>query len=574
MTNREIFKAFLPALMPYKTRLTVAAVSMILVSGFEASQVYLIKEVTDEIFIRKDRLMLNLLPLILLGIIVGKALFYYVYATSLQHAGHGVVRDLRSKIYQHLQRLPLSYFHESRTGDLISRLITDTAHVQEAVSHSLIGILKDSAAVIFLAAMGFYLEWKLATMCLVFLPLAFFPIIRFGRMHRRLSRQVQETTAEVSHLAHEGITGNRIVKAFSMEAYEVNRFRNRVEELYRAFMNVARIKAASHGVLDLIGFTGIAAIIWYGGNQVLEGHSTPGTFFAFLGGIIALYAPVKGISRVNSSLQQGLSAADRIFSLLSTPCDIQDAPEATELKPFTHSITFEQVCFSYPNRDHVLDDINLEIRAGEIAAIVGSSGAGKTTLVDLVPRFFDVTGGSIHIDGQDIRSVTLSSLRSQIGIVTQQTILFNDTVRSNIAYGDAVRSEEEIVAAAKAAHAMDFIQDLPQGMDTVIGESGVKLSGGERQRISIARALLKNAPILILDEATSALDNESEKLVQEALNNLMKDRTTLVIAHRLSTIRHADRIFVLENGRLVEEGDHESLLSKRGTYHFLHELQE
>ena len=510
--------------------------------------------------------------MILLGLVMGVFTFYY--STLLEKVGQSVVRDLRNRIFSHIHALPLSFFLKTPSGELISRVISDVTLIQAAVSNALVGVLKDSVTIIGMAGLILYLNWRLALMLVVFLPAAAIPIVIFGRKHRLLSTTNQQTLAQVSNLLHETISGNRIVKAFCMEGYESGRFAATLQRLLDIVMKDAVIKAFSSPLMELLGVTGIAFIIWYGGHQVIKGDSTPGTFFSFLAALIMFYEPIKRVSNINSTVQQGLSAAVRVFALLDIKPEIENRANAITLPPLTRGLAFENVSFSYDNKARVLDSINLQVRPGEVLALVGPSGGGKTTLANLVPRFYDVSAGRITIDGIDIRDATLASLRGQIAVVTQQTILFNDTVRNNIAYGDPDRAMAEITAAARAAHALDFIQQLPQGFDTVIGEAGARLSGGQQQRISIARALLKNAPILVLDEATSALDTESEREVQKALDNLMKNRTTLVIAHRLSTIRGADRIIVIKDGRIVEQGSHESLLANKGVYELLHNMQE
>ncbi len=573
MFKQQIITRILTAVKPYKLILGIAMICMVLVAAFSAAQAYMVKPLLDKIFFEQNSRMLNILPLALVGIFLFKGFFYYSYSVLLEKVGQSVIRDFRKKIYKHLQALPLEYYHKTPTGELISRIISDVTLIQSAVSHALVGILKDTFQVLGLLGVIFYQNWKLASMSMVFLPLALIPIILFGRMHRKLSTENQKTTAHVSNILHETISGIRIVKAFCMENYEINRFTKRIENLLRIIIKDSKVKNFSHSFMELLGGIFVAWIIWYGGHEVLKGLSTPGTFFSFLTALVMIYEPIKGISRMNSTIQQGLAAATRVFAILDIKPKIIDKPGAHSLPPLGQSIELQNVSFHYDNNIEVLNGIDLSVKKGELLAIAGPSGGGKTTLVNLIPRFFDVTGGSILIDGKDIREVTMNSLRDQIAMVTQETILFNDTIRNNIAYGDLNKSEDEILEAANAAHALGFIKELPDEMDTVIGESGAKLSGGQRQRLSIARALLKNAPILILDEATSSLDTESEREVQKALENLMKNRTTFVIAHRLSTIQNADRIIIIQDGRIIEEGTHESLLTKEGVYETLHKMQ-
>lgn len=558
---------------PYRRRLALAMVSMVMVSLLGSAQAYMVKPLLDQIFVEKNVMMLNILPLVLVLVFLVKGFFYYTYTSVLDTTGQTIIMNLRSRIFVHIHNLPISFFHTTPTGELISRVINDVTLIQRAVSRTLVGVLKDCFQVIGLVGVVLYLNWKLALVSLVFLPVAFAPVIHFGRKFRQLSTNNQQIVAQISNLMHETITGHRIVKAFGMERYEIGRFRRMLDALLAVIVKDIKINSLQHPFMEFLGGAGVAAIIWYGGHQVIVGESTPGTFMAFLASLVMIYDPIKGISNINSPVQQGMAAAERIFSLLDIEPDIVDAPDAYPLPPFHDTLSYHDVSFSYDGTTRVLDRINLTVTAGEVIALVGPSGGGKSTLVNLLPRFFEVTEGRIAIDGHDLRKLTLESLRKQIAIVSQQTILFNDTVRNNIAYGDPDRNEREIRDAARAANALGFIEELPQGFDTVIGEAGARLSGGQSQRLSIARALLKNAPILILDEATSALDTESEREVQRALENLMKDRTTLVIAHRLSTIKNADRILVIDRGKIVEQGGHEELLAKKGVYAGLYNLQ-
>jgi subfamily B ATP-binding cassette protein MsbA len=433
-------------------------------------------------------------------------------------------------------------------------------------------LFKDSFTLIGLIFVIFYRDWKLAIIAAFVFPLAIYPIAKFGEKMRRVATGTQVTMGSLTSLLQETISGTRIVKAFGMEDYEGKRFAKENEDLFRFFMKSVSIRAISGPFMEFLGGLGIAVIIFYGGYQVVKGVSTPGTFFSFLTALIMLYEPVKRLTNVNNTIQQGIAAAIRVFGVMDMTPKIKNRENAIELPRISDKIEIRNVTFNYDD-EPVLKNININIKSGEVVAFVGMSGGGKTTLVNLIPRFYDVTEGEILIDGHDVRNVTVESLRGQIGIVTQQTILFNDTVKNNIAYGDIKKSDDDIIETAKAANAYHFIKNLPKGFDTVIGEQGARLSGGERQRLSIARALLKDAPILILDEATSSLDTEAELEVQGALENLMKGRTTFVIAHRLSTINSADRIIVLVNGKIVEEGTHDSLLMQKGEYFKLYNMQ-
>jgi len=553
-------------------RLLVAMVCMIMVAFLTSATAYLVKPVLDEIFFKKDIKMLWLLPLAIIALYLLKGICYFGQNYLMNYVGHSIIKRLRDSLYSHMQRMPLSFFHRNQTGMLMARITNDVNIVKGMVSNAITGILKDLFTIIGLIGVIFYRDWKLAIIALVVFPLAVIPIVKFGRKLRTLSTLCQEAIANMNSLLHETFTGNRIVKAFCMEDYENRRFFKRTHDLFRFEMKAVAVRAISSPVMELLGGIGITFIIWYGGYKVITGASTPGTFFSFMAALLMLYEPVKKMSGLNNTIQEGLAAAVRIYDILDTESDIKEKEDAIELRPQRFSITFHDVSFKYEDQV-VLKHINLEVKDGEILAIVGMSGGGKTTLVNLIPRFYDVSEGAILIDGVDIRDVTLKSLRRQIGIVTQDPILFNDTIRNNIAYGNQNASNGDIIKAAKAAYAYDFIQRFPAGFDTMVGEMGARLSGGEKQRICIARAILKNAPILILDEATSSLDTESELAVQMALENLMKGRTTFVIAHRLSTIRYADRIVVIEDGRIVEEGTHEDLMSLEGVYYKLYEMQ-
>jgi subfamily B ATP-binding cassette protein MsbA len=568
----NLYRRLLEFIRPYWGKLVVAMICMIFVSALEGGQAYVVKPALDEVFINKDAQKLFLLPFVIIVLFLLKGIFNYLQAYLMNFVGLRVVADLRAKLYDHLQTLSLSFFNKTPTGILISRITNDVNLIQASVSNVITGVVKDVFTIISLIFVVFYQNWKLAIIAVIVFPLATLPIKEFGKRLRKFSRRSQEQMGSITTFLHETITGNRIVKAFNMEGYEKRRFAQENDRFFRTVFRRAKIRALSHPLMELIGGVGVAFVIWVGGYSVIRGEMTPGTFFSFMAALFMLYNPIRDLNKVNLEIQEGLAAATRVYELLDTLPDIKDDAEAIPLLPISRGIDFQDVTFKYDG-EPVLRNISFQVRPGEVVAIVGMSGAGKTSLVNLLPRFYDIEEGQILFDGCDLRKVTIQSLRDQIGLVTQQTILFNDTVRNNIAYGSQGRTDQEMIEAAKAANAHDFIMRLDQGYDTLIGEQGVKLSGGERQRLSIARALLKNAPILILDEATSSLDSDSEAEVQKALDRLMENRTVFVIAHRLSTIRNADRILVLSSGELVEEGTHDELMARQGEYHRLHELQ-
>jgi len=568
----ELYKRLLQYVKPYRAKLILAMICMVFVALSTSGSAYLVQPAVDKIFVDKSMRMLFLIPLAIVGLYLIKGIFSYGQVYLMSYVGNRIVADLRDKLYNHLQYLSLSFFTKTPTGILISRLTNDVTLIQGAVSSALTRILMDTFTIIGLTGVAFYMDWKLACIAFVIFPLAAIPIYKFGAKLRKFSTKGQIRMGFITSLLQETISGNRIVKAFTMEDYESRRFSAENDRFFKIVMKRQKIKALSSPVVEALGGLATAGILLIGGYSVIKGNSTPGPFMSFMAALAFMYRPVKSLSMVNDIVQGGLAAGSRVFELLDTVPEIRDADGAVPLQGISEGITFEHLSFKYED-EMVLKDINLEVKVGEVLALVGTSGAGKTTLVNLIPRFYDVDEGRITIDGRNISTFTIKSLREHIGIVTQQTILFNDTARNNIAYGDITRSEEEIVKAAKAANAHGFIEKLPLGYDTIIGEQGVKLSGGERQRISIARALLKNAPILILDEATSSLDSESELQVQTALERLMENRTVFLIAHRLSTIRNAHRILVIDNGKIVEEGNHEELLALNHIYKRLHQMQ-
>ncbi len=503
-----------------------------------------------------------------------KAAFTYFLSVTMVWLEQSVVRDLRNGLYAHLHKLSLAYFHANRTGQIISRITNDVGLLRSTVSTGFLGFLRDLLLTLVYAGMVVWISWRLALVAfVVMLPIAYF-VGRLSRRLRKYSTRAQERAADYTSVLQETISGIRVVKAFGMESFEKKKFFKHTSDFFNAVMKQQRAAVLAAPTTEFLGALGALAVLLYGGMQVLEGNLlSPDWFLIFLGAMLSIMHPAKSLVSANSVIQEGLAAGKRIFRLLDIEPDIADSPGAAEVTGIEESVRFENVSFTYDGNEYVLRDVSLEVRKGQIVALVGPSGAGKSTLVDLIPRFYDPSGGRVTIDGVDLRDVTVESLRGLMGIVTQETILFNDTVRNNIAYGLEEIPDERIIEAAKAANAHDFIAGLPGGYDTVIGDRGVRLSGGERQRLAIARALLKDPRIFIFDEATSSLDSESEKLVQEAIQRVMTTRTTFVIAHRLSTIRNSDLIVVIDGGRIVETGAHDTLLAGGGLYKKLYDIQ-
>ncbi|MEK7222183.1 MAG: lipid A export permease/ATP-binding protein MsbA [Nitrospirota bacterium] len=570
----RLYLRLLDYIRPYWVRLVIAAVCSGAVAALTGGYAWLVRPALDEIFINKNETWLYLLPVALMAVSVLKGICGYGQSYLMIFVGSRVVTDIRQQLFGHLMRLPIGFHLKNPSSRMLSRVINDVNWIQNAVS----GVLKDlfQQSLTFLVLLGviLYQNWRLALFSILVIPLSAYPMVRFGNQLRKIATAGQERTADMSTALQETLTGVRIVKGFTREDAEGRRFAGFNEAYFRTNMKSTQVSSITSPVLEVVGIIGVAGIIWYGGSQVIQGAMTPGTFFSFLTAVFLMYTPIKRLASANNTIQQALAAADRVFTVLDVPTEAARDTGTRGLDGVRSAIDLHGVSFRYEGVEAwALTDMSLTVRPGEVLALVGSSGAGKTTLVNLIPRFHDPTAGAILIDGVDLREIRLAALRRQIGIVSQETLLFDDTVRNNIAYGRDGATEEAVTDAARAAFAHDFIMKLPNGYDTLIGENGVKLSGGERQRLAIARALLRNPPILILDEATSSLDTESERMVQMALANLMKGRTTFVIAHRLSTVQRADRIAVLAGGRLVEIGRHEELLAKAGVYHRLHQMQ-
>jgi subfamily B ATP-binding cassette protein MsbA len=561
---------------PYRARFAAALAAMLLYACASAAVAYLVKPIINKVLPTDDNLPFSYWAAFILIAYLAKGLGSYFSTYLMTDIGQRVVRDLRDQLFRHILNQSAAFFSRRTTGQLMSRITNDVNQVQQAVSETIGDLLREGLSVIGYAVMMFYFDWRLALVCVTSAPLVVYPLVRLGQRVRRSTRRSQEHLEHLSHLTVEAFTGHRIVKAFAAERHEGDRFSAASHQLYKTNLKVTSTLSVLPPIMEFLGGLAIVGLLWYGRTQISTSAMTPGDFLGFIFAAFMLYTPVKRLSRVNANLQQATAAAHRIFEVLDTHSEVQERPGAHPLTGVVHSIEFRHVGFAYedgPSKP-ILRDVSFTVSAGQMIAIVGLSGAGKTTLVNLLPRFYDVTAGSVLIDGVDVRDLTLKSLREQIGIVTQETVLFDDTIARNIAYGAPGATAAVIEQAARAAHAHEFIHTLPQRYDTAIGERGQRLSGGQRQRLAIARALLKNSPILILDEATSSLDAESELLVQDALANLMRNRTAFVIAHRLSTVRRADAIVVLERGRVAEIGRHDELLARPGgVYAKLYALQ-
>ena len=568
------FRRLLGYTRPYRGRITAALVAMVVYGAATGAIAYLIQPIFDNVLFRQERVLEVTIAIVAAYLIKGVGA--YLSAYWMTDVGQLVVRDVRDRLFGHILGQSAAFFARRTSGQLLSRVTSDVNQIQQAVSETIGDLLREGLALVFYVCLLFYYDAGLALVCFTAAPVIVYPLVRLGQKVRRSTKRSQEHLETLSHVATEAFAGHRIVKAFGMERREASRFARASDALYRTNMKVTSALSSLPPIMEFLGGLAMAGALWYGSSAISQGRLTTGQFTSFIAALFLSYQPAKKLSRVNANLQQAIAAAARIFEMLDTHSEVVERPGAVALPKLSQGVAFEHVTFQYEDRDQrrILRDVSFEVPVGQMVAIVGLSGAGKTTLVNLIPRFYDVTGGAILVDGVDIRDVTIASLRAQIGMVTQDTVLFDDTVAANIAYGSPGASMERIEAAARAAHAHEFVATLPDRYETRIGERGQRLSGGQRQRLAIARALLKDPPILVLDEATSSLDAESEHLVQDALLRLMENRTSFVIAHRLSTVRRADAIIVLERGAVREVGRHDELLARpNGVYARLYSLQ-
>lgn len=550
-----------------------AVICMLIVAGATAANAYMIQPVLDKIFFQKQTQMLMVIPLIVLALAMVKGFAAYGQSVIMKTVGQRIVMDLQVKLYSHLLYADIAMFNATASGKLLSRFSNDIYMIRKNVTSVITGLARELVTLVALVGVMFYQSLELSLIALLVMPIAFYPMTRLGKRMRKVSRRTQEDLAHyISHL-DDSFQGIRIVKSHANEQGEIKRADSMMDGIFALLMKAIRIESAPAPIMETLSGIAIASVIWYGGYQVIEGTTTPGSFFSFMTALLMAYRPLKGLTGVNTNLQEGLAAVSRIYEVLDVHPKIADSVDAKPLIMERGKVEFDGVNFTYEEGKLALKNLSFTIEAGQRVALVGASGAGKSTIINMLLRFYDPDSGAIRIDGQDIRGVTLASLRKSIAMVNQEATLFDDTIRANIAYGAPDASEEDIIAAAYAAAAHDFILELPQGYDTMIGQNGVRLSGGQRQRLAIARAMLKNAPILLLDEATSALDTISEQQIQQALDRLMQGRTTIVIAHRLSTIEHADCIFVVKDGEIIESGTHKELLKKEGDYAKLYHRQ-
>lgn len=573
-TNVLVRRLIRENLRKYVLHLGAALACMAVVSGTTAVSAYLMKPIVNDVFIAKNEDMLWWVAGIVLLTFFAKGFASYGQSLLMAFVGLRIIADSQTRLYRHLIGMDLGFFNSMPSGRLVSRFLVDINNMRVAVSNAFTGVGKELLSLIGLVTVMFVQDWRLASMAFFIFPVAIYPIVRLGKRMRKVTANTQEETGLFTAILDQSFQGIRVVKAYGMEAYEGTRVSSLVERIFKLNIKSARIRALSSPIMETLGGIAVAIVIVYGGFRVIHQNLDPGSFFSFITALLLAYEPMKRLANLNASLQEGLAGAQRMFDLLDMQSGIQERPGAKALGvPVRGNIQLSDVGFSYVTGQPALRGVSMSIPTGKTVALVGPSGAGKSTILNLIPRFYDIDAGTITIDGTDVRDVTLESLYANISLVSQEVMLFDDTVRANIAYGRPGASEADIEDAAQHAAALDFIRELPLGFDTMVGERGIKLSGGQRQRLAIARAILKNAPILLLDEATSSLDTESERHVQQALDHLMKGRTTLVIAHRLSTIVGADVIYVIQNGGIVEMGSHAELVAKNGAYEKLYALQ-
>ena len=567
------YMRLLSYIKPYTRRLALAVVCIIMAAGANLYLPWIIKDMIDDVLMSKDMVMLNLIAAGILVVMFTRGVFYYGQSYLVSYVGQRVIIDVRSVLFRKFQRMPLSYYDKQQTGTVMSYITNDVAVMQSAIVDNLIELVTEGSILIGSLAMMIYLDWKLSLLTLMTIPLVGFAMKIFGRKLKRSSTVIQERVAEITSLLQESISAIRVVKSFVRESYEIKRFEEQNWRNFQAAMKNVKLSSLLTPTVEFLAAIAVTFIVWFGGYEVVNEVITAGELVAFLTYAVNLANPVKRLSRVYAAIQKAMAAADRVFNIMDLDEKITDVPDAKPLPPIKGKVEFKDITFSYKEGQPALQHISLKAEPGQMIALVGPSGSGKSTIANLIPRFYDVDSGVITIDDHDIRQVTADSLREQIGLVPQETMLFSTSVMENIRYGRLEATDEEVIEAAKAANAEEFIKELPEGYDTKLGERGLNLSGGQRQRLAIARAILKNPRVLILDEATSALDTESEKIVQDALDNLMVGRTSFVIAHRLSTIFNADQIFVVENGHLREHGTHEELLAAGGLYSNLYNIQ-
>lgn len=569
----NLYLRALKYIKPYWKRGLAAGICTIIAAGGTAYLPFVIKDMVDQVLSEKNTTMLNWIVLSIIVVFVIRGIAYYGQSYLMNYVGQRVIIDIRKAVFEKLQRLSMSFYDKHKTGTIMSYVTNDVSALQSAMVDNVVEMITETVILVASIVMMIYLDWKLFLVTFATFPVVLFFIDSFGKRIRKSGSRIQEAAADITSVLQEVASAPRVIKSFVREGYEVERFDKENMNNFRANMKYAQLSSTLTPTIEFVAAVGVSIILWYGGNSVINGSITAGSLVAFLTYAVNISNPIKRLSRVIGNIQKALAAAQRVFDVLDLPEVIKNAPDAKALPKVKGDVRFNDVSFAYNENEEVLSHVSFEVKPGEMIAFVGPSGAGKSTVASLLPRFYDATNGSITIDGQDIRKVTLNSLREQVGIVPQETVLFNGSVYDNILYGRLDATREEVEAAAKAANAHDFIMQLPNGYETMLGDRGMNISGGQRQRISIARAILKNPQILILDEATSALDTESERVVQEALDRLMVGRTSFVIAHRLSTIKNADKIMVLEKGQLIEQGNHDELMAMDGLYAHLYKIQ-